>query len=124
MLYRLILQSHEDLKAMSLVQLRKMCEEKGVKPNSWARDKLLKLITGDIVMNATTPFYLQSRFNAHSDIVSSFNNYIVLGAASSSELPVSQVTPPDAEGGRRALSLSFANKGANPRDHKKLSSLL
>ena len=32
-----------------------MCEEKGVKPTSWSRDKLLKLIGGDIVMKATDP---------------------------------------------------------------------
>jgi hypothetical protein len=117
MIYLLISQSHEDLEAMSLMQLRKMCEEKGVKPTSWARDKLLKLIAGGIVMNATNPYYLHSRFNTHSGIASSFNNYIVLGAASFSELPVSQSVPPDVEGGRRTLSLSFANKGEKPRDH-------
>ena len=114
MICLLISQSHKDLEAMSSMQLRKMCEEKGVKQTSWARDKLLKLITGDIVMNATNPYYLHSRFNMHSDIASSFNNCIVLGAASSRELP-----PPD-KGSKvgRTLSLSFANKGEKPRDHK------
>ena len=114
MICLLISQSHKDLEAMSLMQLRKMCEEKGVKPTSWARDKLLKLITGDIVMNATNSYNLHSRFNMHSDIASSFNNCIVLGAASSRELP-----PPD-KGSKvgRTLSLSFANKGEKPRDHR------
>ena len=114
MICLLISQSHKDLEAMNLMQLRKMCEEKGVKPTSWARDKLLKLITGGIVMNATIPHYLHSRFNMHSDIASSFNTCIVLGAASSRELP-----PPD-KGSKvgRTLSLSFANKGEKPRDHK------
>jgi hypothetical protein len=104
MIYLLILQSREDLEAMSLMQLRKMCEEKGVKPTSWARDKLLKLIAGGIVMNATNLCYLHSHFHTHCDIASSFNNCIVLGVASSRD-------PPDAEGGRKTLSLSFANKG-------------
>ncbi len=58
MICLLISQSHEDLEAMSLMQLRKMCEEKGVKPTSWVRDKLLKLIAGDIVMNTTNPSIL------------------------------------------------------------------
>jgi hypothetical protein len=99
---------------MSLMELRKMCEEKGVKPTSWARDKLLKLIAGDIAMNATNPCYLHSRFNMHSAIASSFNNCIVLGAASSRELPL----PDKGSKVGRTLSLSFSKKGKKPRDHK------
>jgi hypothetical protein len=85
---------------MSLMQLRKMCEEKGVKPTSWDRNKLLKLIAGEIVMNTTNPYDLHSCFGTHFDITSSSNNCIVLGVASSSELPLSEVTSSDAQGGQ------------------------
>ena len=99
MIYLFTSQSHEDLEAMSLMQLRKMCEEKGVKPTSWDRNKLLKLIAGEIVMNTTNPYDLHSCFGTHFDITSSSNNCIVLGVASSSELPLSEVTSSDAQGG-------------------------
>ena len=57
MLFLLILQSHEYLEDMTVRQLRKMCEEKGLKPTSWDRNKLLKLIAGAIVKSATNPVY-------------------------------------------------------------------
>ena len=104
---------------MTVRQLRKMCEEKGVKPTSWDRNKLLKLIAGAIVKSATNPVYRHSCFNMDSEIASSFNIYIVLGAASSSEPPISKVTTPEAEGGRMIRSLIFANKGEKLREEKK-----
>ena len=100
MIYLFTSQSHEDLEAMSLMQLRKMCEEKGVKPTSWDRNKLLKLIAGEIVMNTASPYDLHSCFGTHFDITSSSNDCIVLGVASSSELPLSEVTSSDAQGGQ------------------------
>ena len=80
---------------------------------------LLKLIAGAIVKSATNPVYRHSCFNMDSEIASSFNIYIVLGAASSSDPPISKVTPPEAEGGRMTRSLIFANRGEKLRENKK-----
>ena len=54
-----------------------------------------------------------------SEIASSFNIHIVVGAASSSEPPISKVSPPIAEDGRMTRSLMFANKGEKLREEKK-----
>jgi hypothetical protein len=123
-IYLLISQSHEDLEGMSLMQHRQMCKQKGgLKSKSWDRNRLLKLIAGTIVKSATNPVYIHLHFNMHCEIPSSFNIYTFLGTASSSEPPISQVTPPEAEGGRMARSLSFSNKGEKLREKTKLPAL-
>ncbi len=128
----LISQSHEDRQGQGMVkQLRKRwevnaaspdlsLEQKGVKSKPWDRNRLLKLgFAGAVVKSATNPVYLHSSFNMHSKIASSSNICTFLGAASSSEPPISQVTSPEAEDGRMARSLSFTNKGMKLRERKK-----
>ena len=67
--YLLILQSHENLEDMSVTQLRKICEQKGVTATSWDRNKLLKLIAGAAVKTAANSCWIL-RSLAHSTFTS------------------------------------------------------